>query len=223
MSNLLIVESCNDEFFINRLLQVLNLSSEIKVGSPVCHIDEYQCLNGLSETLLSNKLKEIEIEIEKRGIEKIGILLDADKDGIESKLRLLNHVLNQIDSTICIEHVNQWVYSHILDVRISCHVLNVDGHGELETLLRKIKLNNSTFADCLHSWRECLSEHAEAISDKEFDKFWVNIYQRYDTCTKKERKQAARKCSFKASLQKDIWDFSSCYLDSLKGFLLSFV
>ena len=45
---------------------------------------------------------------------------------------------------------------------------------------------------------------------------------RFDTCSKKERKQIDRKCSFEQSLQKDIWDFEHKVLDELKEFLYLF-
>ena len=222
MSNLLIVESKNDELFINRLLQELNLSTLIEVGTPICHIDEYECLDGLSEKKLMRKLNDVVVEIEKRGIKKIGILVDADEEGVEEKINFINNSIKNIDNTVSFKNVNQWIDSRDLDVKISCHILNIDGTGELETLLRKIKSDDSSFADCLLSWRQCLSDHNHTITDKEFDKFWVAIYQRYDACTKREKRQAGRKCNFEASLQKDIWDFSSYQLDSLKEFLLSF-
>jgi hypothetical protein len=222
VSNLLIVESDNDRLFINRLLQEVNLSASIDVDAPICCVDDYECLNGLSKAQLIKKLNDISIEIEKRGIEKIGILLDADNKGVQERLTLVNDSLKKLDGALCIERVNQWVNSQTLDIKVSCHILNVEGYGELETLLRSIKNSDSTFADCLAAWSNCLQRNNKEINRKEFDKFWVQIYQRYDSCSKKEKKQAGRKCDFKASLKKDIWDFSSPRLDDLKTFLKSF-
>jgi hypothetical protein len=74
----------------------------------------------------------------------------------------------------------------------------------------------------LDSWKICIELHAETISIKDFDKFWVNIYQRYDCCNKQEQKQAGRKCSPEASMQKDIWDFSHESLSDLKSYLMMF-
>lgn len=222
VSNLLIVESDNDRLFINRLLHEVNLSASIDVGVPICCIDDYECLNGLSQNQLIKKLNDISIEIEKRGIEKIGILVDADNKGVQERLTIVNESLKTFDGALCIERVNQWVDSQTLGVKVSCHILNVDGYGELETLLRSIKKRESTFADCLAAWEECLRGYNKGITKKELDKFWVQIYQRYDSCSKKEKKQAGRKCDFQASLEKDIWDFSSPRLDELKIFLKSF-
>ncbi|MCI5158667.1 MAG: hypothetical protein D3906_09570 [Candidatus Electrothrix sp. AUS1_2] len=223
VSNLLIVESDNDRLFINRLLREVNLSADIEVGTPICCIDDYECLDGLSSARLIQKLNDISIEIEKRGIERIGILVDADNKGIQDRLTLINQSLKKFDDAICINRVNHWFDSQVLDIKISCHILNVGGYGELETLLRTIKCGDSTFADCLAAWKECLQQNSKQLTEKEFDKFWVQIYQRYDSCSKNEKKQAGRKCDFKASLEKNIWNFSSSHLDELKEYLKSFV
>ncbi|CAA6813620.1 MAG: Unknown protein [uncultured Aureispira sp.] len=39
-------------------------------------------------------------------------------------------------------------------VEIACHFMNVDGQGELETVLRAIKTKESPHADCLNTWRD---------------------------------------------------------------------
>jgi hypothetical protein len=52
VSNLLIVESENDQYFVEALVARLNNVS-IKIDSPVCLIDEYECLGGISK--LGNK------------------------------------------------------------------------------------------------------------------------------------------------------------------------
>ena len=219
--NILIVESVNDKYFIEALLADMNIST-IEIQPPICVIDNYECLNGLSKTRLINKLNEITIEIGKRGIENIGILIDADKVGIEARVDLINDAIKTLDSSIEINQTNQWFFSKIQQVNFSCHILNIKNHGELETLLKSIKSKDSYFADCLNTWKECLENNGQLIKPKDFDKFWVNIYQRYDTCTNQERTQAGRKCNFQASLNKGIWDFSHEVLVDLKEFLSMF-
>jgi len=49
-----------------------------------------------------------------------------------------------------------------------------------------------------------------------------NIYQRFDCCSKNDKKQADRKCNFEASMKKNIWHFEHSLLDELKGFLKLF-
>ena len=99
------------------------------------------------------------------------------------------------------------------------YIQNKDGNGELETVLKEIKSKDSTIADCLESWQKCLPDDKK-VSPKDFDKFWVQIYQRYDCCTKKEAKQAERKCNNETSFSKDIYNLNSAILDDLKKFLI---
>jgi hypothetical protein len=219
-NNLLIVESQNDKFFIERLKQEITANFEVDV--PICCISEYECLDGLSQTRLEKKLQEIKVDIDKRGLNRIGILLDADDKGIKKRINLINESVKSIDCELTLSAVNTWYKSELLDIEISCHILKVDGSGELETVLKAIKSDDSTFADCLDAWRDCVTHHDKEITDKDFDKFWVNIYQRYDCCSKKEKKQAGTKCNPEASLQKDIWDFAHPVLNDLKSYLAMF-
>jgi hypothetical protein len=80
-----------------------------------------------------------------------------------------------------------------------CHFTNVDGAGELETLLRKIASAESKHADCLEAWRNCLpEEQKEKLTDKEFGKMWLNNYLRLDTCSSsKFRGKKDKYCSMR--------------------------
>ncbi len=219
--NVLIVESENDKYFIESLTEYLNIS-EVDIDTPICSIDDYECLNGLSKAKLERKLRELQTDIEKRGIEKIGLILDADKEGVEKRIELINEALKVIDKELKMTRYNHFIKSERLEIEIACYITNVAGYGELETVLKKIKSKESPFADCLSDWKNCLEEKSQSIKDKDFDKFWVNTYQRFDCCTKKEQKQAGRKCNPEASMKKDIWNFEHSVLDGLKEFLKLF-
>lgn len=221
-NNILIVESVNDKYFAEAVKEHIS-GVDLDVDTPVCGIDDYECLSGFSKKKLESKLHELAIKIEKQGIERVGILLDADDEGIESKICLINEALKNINSTVLIMNPNEWYQCETLDVAISCHILNLDGKGELETLLRHVKSKDSVYADCLSAWEKCLEEKGKKISIKEFDKFWVSLYQRFDCCSRKEKKQAFRKCSFEVSMKKDIWDFSHPSLNQFRSFLQMFV
>jgi hypothetical protein len=220
-NNLLIVESANDKHFIERLKAEIQLAS-FEIDSPICCINEYECLDGLSLERLKKKLIEIKRDIGKRSLSKVGVLLDADDKGIENRIKIINEAISFITEDVKILETNTWYKSETLDIDISCHILNVNGSGELETLLKEIKSENSIFADCLYSWQECLTKNNKEISKKEFDKFWISIYGRYDHCDKSEQKQAGRKCNLEASLQKNIWNFSHSALNDLKNYLAMF-
>jgi hypothetical protein len=109
-----------------------------------------------------------------------------------------------------------------LQVNISCHILNINGTSELDTILKTIKSQPSPRADCLDAWNNCLQSHHKTINDKHLTKFWVDVYQRYDCCDKQEQRQAGKKCNFQASLQKNIWDWNHPELNSLKTYLKTF-
>ena len=206
VSNLLIVESHNDKYFIEALIDFMNLSN-INVSEPLCSIDEYECIGGIGN--LKKKLKEVKARVAKNGdIKKIGIIVDADNKGIEER-------------GIEIENLISTVFSEDDEIEFLYYITNVEGFGELETVLKEIKKNDSIYADCLNAWQECLPEDKK-IKKKDFDKFWVQIYQRYDCCSKKEAKQTDKKCNNEVSLkEKDIWNFEHEILNNLKEFLIN--
>ncbi|KJV06538.1 DUF3226 domain-containing protein [Methylocucumis oryzae] len=219
-NNLLIVESYNDKFFIERLQRELR-DADFLVDKPI--INDFECLGGLTQKSLQDKLQEVSFDIGKRGLSKIGILVDANSVGIQDRVELINKAIKSIDPNMNMLATNTWYNSASLDVSFSCHILNVNGFGELETLLKTIKNKSSPYADCLNAWRSCLDNaDAKAIGDKDFNKFWVNVYQRYDGCSKDDQKQAGRKCNLQASLEKDLWDFSHSVLHDLKAYLQAF-
>ncbi|MEO1785289.1 DUF3226 domain-containing protein [Thermodesulfobium sp. 4217-1] len=213
--SLLIVESVNDQYFIEGLIEYLKLN--VKVGSPICNIDDYECLGGLGN--LSSRLKDLKKEIGSKGLKRVGILIDADRDGIENRINLINGAMKEICSDVSFTRINELKHSQELDVDFICYIINVNGYGELETLLKTIKSEDSTFADCLESWRECVKNFRKEIKDKEFNKFWIQIYFRYDCCTEEEKKRAGKNCNNENSLKKKIWNFEDSALDGLKEFL----
>lgn len=215
MNSLIIVESENDKYFIERLIEILALKN-IEINEPVCNI-EYECLNGLNEKKLKMTLKNIRFD----KYYKIGIIIDADNEGIDKRIELINKCIKEIwPINFNIEKMNEFIKIEEEDIEIGCYIMNKDGYGELETVLKEITNKNSIFADCLESWKECLEKKGKIISEKDFTKFWINNYIRFDTCSKRERRQVNKKCSFNEALKKDIWDFNHKILDELKNFLI---
>lgn len=50
MENILIVESHNDKFFIERLLKHINQNNaNAAVVADVCKIDDFECMDGLDK------------------------------------------------------------------------------------------------------------------------------------------------------------------------------
>lgn len=206
MSNILIVESQNDKFFIEALITHIDI--DLEVGNPICAIDEYDCMGGMGK--LENRLKELKSRFLKGDeIGQVGIIFDADNIGVEERTKQINDIKDSVFDDI------------ELDLKI--FIMNINGNGELETLLKEIKSTPSPIADCLESWQECLEDNK--LNKKDFDKLWIQIYQRYDCCDKKEQKQAGSKCNNEASLKnKSIYNLDKDIneLVKLKEFLEEF-
>jgi hypothetical protein len=226
--NKLIVESKNDKAFIEALIRHLNVAAE--VDKPI-FIDDFESLDGLNPTKLTVKLNDVFSEVAKKPIEKIGILLDIDNEGAANRTQLINDCLQKTTakSAQLINHTNELIRYEIegVNVEIACFFTNINGIGELETVLKVIKNRDSVYADCLESWKNCLIKNGKSISDKDFDKFWVANYVRFDTCSNKETKQAGNKCSlqnFDYVLEKTppVFDFEHEVLNELKDFLKLF-
>jgi hypothetical protein len=226
--NKLIVESKNDKAFIEALIRHLNVAAE--VDKPI-FIDDFESLDGLNPTKLTVKLNDVFSEVAKKPIEKIGILLDIDNEGVANRIQLINDCLRYTKATSAqlISNTNELIRYEIegVNIEIACFLTNINGIGELETVLKAIKNRDSVYADCLESWKECLIRNGKTISDKDFDKFWVANYVRFDTCSNRESRRAGEKCSlqnFDYILEKTppVFDFEHEVLNELKDFLRLF-
>lgn len=213
--NKLIVESKNDKIFVEKILKILNFQN-IEVSEPICLIDECICLDGLGN--LEKKLRDEKLD----SINKIGILIDADNEGVSKRIEEVNKILKNLDINVEFNNINQLKKDEKNDIEIACHILNIEDRGSLDNILKTISKGKSEYADCLKAWKKCLEEKGERVSDTIFTKFWVNNYLRFDTCDKEEQKNSSKKCNFEKALEKDVWDFEHKSLDSLKDFLKLF-
>lgn len=233
MSNILIVESENDGTFMKAIVKKLNC--DIEVEPPIYKIDEYKPLSGLDETKLTNALKALKAELPKRDIEdivKIGIIIDIDNYSEQERLEFVNRCIKPLFEAERLSCTKQFIDisgDNGTKAKLACYFTNFEGQGELETLLKAIKAKESPHADCLDSWKKCIKGQGEDISDKNFDKFWINIYLRYDTCSNQEQTQAGKKCSMSTSgfkyvmeHKEDIWNWDHPALDDLKEFFTLF-
>ncbi len=217
--NKLIVEGIGDKAFVNKLIERLNIEN-LEISEPLCTIDECICLDGLGN--LEKKLKELKLD----SINKLGILIDADEKGIETRISEINEILKKLDIEVELKNINEFQKDTKNDIEIACHILNIKNKGSLDNILKTIAKNSSPYADCLESWKKCLEDKGESISDTIFTKFWVNNYIRFDTCSSRDKGQVDKKCNYRdaldKALEKDVWDFEHQALDSLKAFLKLF-
>ena len=227
MSNIVIVESKNDRIFMQAMVEKLNC--DIQVASPI-YIDDYKSLEGLSETELIKALKNSIRKIDQKDIEKIGIIIDIDNYSEQERLEFVDRCIKQVFEAESLSSTKQFIdicTDYGTNAKLACYFTNVGGRGELETVLKAIKARDSPYADCLDSWKTCIESQGKTIDRKGFDKFWVSIYLRYDTCSKKEQKRAGEKCSmsrfdYVMEHKKDIWDWNNPALDDLKEFFKLF-
>lgn len=236
MNNVLIVENKNDKIFIERLIKHLKYPArETGKIDKESIIDSYRELNGNDSTKLKQALTDIKKDIVEGEVKKFGIILDLDLQSEQEKLDLIRQCLNDVfQQNIEGLEIGNFREISFVDVKtgehetvqVACYFMNVEGRGELETVLKEIKTQDSPYADCIsQKFKECLEEARKPIKDKELDKLWVNYYIRYDTCKRNERKQADKYCSmhnFDYVMNKDIWDLDHPILDDLKNFLKLF-
>ncbi|MEG4817007.1 DUF3226 domain-containing protein [Microcoleus sp. K5-D4] len=227
MSNIVIVESKNDAIFMQAMVDQLNC--DILVEKPI-YIDDYEPLEGLSETKLITTLKALEADLPKRDIEKIGIIIDIDNHSEQERVEFVNKCIKDVFDSESLSSTKQFIDicgDNGTNSKLACYFTNFEGKGELETLLKAIKAKDSPYADCLDSWKICLENKGKKINHKEFDKFWISNYIRFDTCSKQDQKQAGNKCSmlhfdYVMKHKKDIWDWDNPALDDLKEFFKLF-
>lgn len=236
MLNLIIAESKNDTAFFKTLIAHLNFKTA-EVDHPIFVDDDtFRTINGSDPdsdkpTSLITKFNDIQTEILKKRIRRIGVILDLDDKTVAERLEMVNSALRTSFSTTssvgAINAIGEFatIKNSEWEVSVACYFTNYGGRGELETLLKNIVSCTSVSADCLSMWRLCLEQHGKKISDKEYDKFWISNYIRFDTCSKRESKQAEKYCSMKNFtyiLQKGVFNLDSPLLNDLKRFLLLF-
>jgi len=206
VSNLLIVESEADKFFIEALLNHMNLHLEI--GQPICSIDEYECLGGIDK--LELKLKFVHTRVQKEDIAKIGIIFDADTIGVAKRKAEIEEKITLVFGA-----------EENRELEFKSYILNIEDKGELEDILKVIKTKEAPYANCLNPWKSCLENLNIEVTNKIFNKFWINNYIMYDTCTSsKHRGNKSKYCILEYALkEKGIWDFDHEILNKLKIFL----
>jgi hypothetical protein len=244
--NILIVESENDEYFVQALL---NKESD---NNRVNSIDVFK-YSSLSEEKLKIQIASALKDVNRGdGVSKIGIILDMDDSNQTDRINLINRsltsALNDLSysvPTVLLTDVKTFITIPIdsQDIQIACYFTNIDGQGELETILKQIAKEESSFANCLEEgWKNCFIQKGKKlvgpnetgdITHKEILKLWVDIYKRLDTLKKGSRNEDStcwkgimlgetKKGKKVAPRGEIIFNLNSPILDELKSFLQMF-
>ena len=175
MKNIIIVEGITDKQFVENYIEYLHE----KFPAKYLLIDSVKSANG--QDAISSILNAQKISITKGETQNIGILLDADKEGIEEKIQnIINpainkafHLQNHIKSSN--ERFPIKLGENI--VNIFCYIFNIDGKGELEDILKEIRIDKNTASPiCLEKFVECLGGFNVAYPEKEYKKNLIYFY-----------------------------------------------
>jgi hypothetical protein len=223
--NILIVESNNDKYFFQSVIK--HIDSDIEIESPIFADEDYRPMEGLDPTKLTKALKDLKADIQKEDIERVGIIIDIDRHSEADRIKFINDCLVKVfPKAVLLDRVNQFTDLNFEDhqIQLACYFTNVNKKGELETVLRAIANQDTTYANCLECWRECVTNSGREITDKNFDKLWVVNYIRYDTSTEDDKKHAATQLTLNYALKNKpfIWNLDHLILDELKVFFRLF-
>lgn len=205
---------------------------------------------GLSEKALSAKLQIIRQKLSRLypKLEKVGFLLDMDtlqsNGGLQKRLQNVNNALqdawnvaaNILAMNVLYDITCKTQEGENIPLQLACYFANIDGEGELETLLFHIaNKENAHYANCLQAWKECYIQKgidkSYEIKDKEFQKFWIEIYKRFDTLPRNQRNETNTNFrnimlgseDRKVVNRNHIFDLNSAYLAEVKTFLRLFL
>ena len=92
MSSLILVEGDSDKLFIEALIK--HIEKDTEVDSPVCSADECELMDGKDD--LKNKLGAIKRGARKHGIDKVGIVLDANSVGVTKREKEIQERILQV-------------------------------------------------------------------------------------------------------------------------------
>ena len=135
MKNIILVEGKDDKAFIEYLTQ----SVEVKPFSV-------DVLGGLSKDAMTKRLDSLKTGFLKTPFEKLGIIIDQDSFSTVERLTLINECLQAVFGVQIID-VSTFVQTEIdgIPLQIACYFVNFEGKGELESLLTRIKTEDSPF------------------------------------------------------------------------------
>jgi hypothetical protein len=93
--NILIVESKSDKYFFQGVIKHLN--ANLEVGTPIFENEDYCPMDGLNQTKLTLALKDLQADIQKRDIDRVGIIIDVDNFTEQERIEFVNQCITISD------------------------------------------------------------------------------------------------------------------------------
>ena len=229
MSNILIVEGKTDKKFLDSYIDYLCKTAPEKYFF-LDEIDKDNIQNSGGQDKISSILDKQKININKRKTKNIGILIDADDEGIEKKIeeKINPAIQKSFGTENAIKFPNQkYPITYTENDRennfnVFCHIFNLNGKGELEDILMEIRTEKTLQATiCLERFvHQCMEGFNIAYPEKQYKKDFVYFYG-YESL-KKERlsiKETKSRLKNLEYYRPEYWDFESHLLNDLKEFL----
>lgn len=126
--NILIVESNNDKYFFQSVIN--HIKSDLEVAAPIFLDEDYKAIDGSDPKKLTNALKDLKADLQKEYIDRVGIILDLDRHSETERIELINTcVIKAFPSAESLDRVSQFINLNFDDRRIqlACYFTNVDG------------------------------------------------------------------------------------------------
>jgi len=219
MKNIIIVEGISDKKFLEGYIAYLQETFPKKYFL----IDDIKDAKG--QDAIFSILKSQKININKGETKNIGILIDADEEGITSKIEnkinpAIEKAFNIKDSIKALNQKSLILYETKI-VNIFCYIFNIDGKGELEDILKEIRTDkNAEIPICLDKFAECIKGFNEAYPEKEYKKNFIYFYG-YE-CIRREglnSEEIKSKLKGYEYYTPQYWNFEHDRLKELKHFL----
>jgi len=220
--NVLIVEGETDQQFLEGYLAYLRQTFPRKYIPIDCI--EYQA----GQDSLAKSLEMQRISINKGETNNIGIMLDADDDGIFAKIeRKINPAIARAFEQTQVINAPNTKYPLTFGIRtfhIFCYIVNLDGTGELEDLaMQIIRWQDAPTPQCLQRFVDCLGGCNELYPIKQYKKEFMYFYG-YDCLIKQglSSQEARDKAKHGKYYDPRYWDFDHASLNDLRQFLMLF-
>lgn len=181
--------------------------------------------NANGQDAICSILKAQKILIKQGAAKNIGILVDANDEGVASKIaNKINPAIEKafgVKNAVRVPNERYAITYENKTLNIFCCIVNIGGKGELEDILREIRTDkNAEIPICLDRFVQCMNGFNEAYAEKEYKKNFIYFYGfeclRKEGFTPDDLKSKLKKYEYYVP---QYWDFSHEKLKDIKVFL----